>query len=104
MNNLWEELEKVNIVNKEKYVIVFKKIINQIQKGAFDFRNKETEDYYILNEKGFVYIIPKELFDLFHKMKKEAPNEFLGFTVLVNNVRVSCFGIPCSELSKSIIN
>lgn len=37
-------------------------------------------------------------------MRINAPNEFLGLTVLINKTRVSCFGIPCSELSKAIIN
>ena len=101
---MWNELEKVDIKDKEKYVLAFKKLINQIQKNDFDFENKETEDYYIINEKGFVHIVPKEVFNLFMKMKKQAPNEFLGFTVLINEVRVSCFGIPCSELSKAIIS
>jgi hypothetical protein len=104
MNNLWKELEKADVKNKEKYVIAFRKLINQIQKKEFDFKNKETEDYYIINEKDFVYIVPKELFNLFMKMRRKDLNEFLGFTVLISDTRVSCFGIPCSELSKAIIN
>ena len=100
---MWEKLERVNIDNKEKYVQVFREVINQIKDNAFDFKDKETKDYYILNKEGFVYIVPRELIDLFNEMKNKAPNEFLGFTILTNNVRVSCFGIPCSELTKAII-
>jgi len=53
---------------------------------------------------NFVHIVPKELINLFNEMKIQAPEEFLGFTVLINDTRVSCFGIPCSELTKAIIS
>ena len=106
---MWEKLEKVNIENKQRYLKLFKELINKIQEGKYNFKDFEGKDYYIINEdnrKGskFVHIVPKELISLFNNMKNSAPNEFLGFTVLINNIRVSCFGIPCSELSKAIIN
>jgi hypothetical protein len=100
---MWEKLEQINIENKEKYVQVFKDLISQIKENNFDFKDKETKDYYIINKGKFVYIVPRELIYLFNEMKSKAPNEFLGFTILINDVRVSCFGIPCSELTKAII-
>lgn len=103
---MWEELEKVNIKNQERYLELFKDLINKIRLNKYDFKDKEGEDYYLINEKNknFVRIIPKELIKLFNEMKEKAPEEFLGFTVLINNTRVSCFGIPCHILSKAIIN
>ena len=105
---MWEKLEKVNIKNKERYLELFKNLINLVESGDYDFKDKEREDYYLINEvnnrRKFVHIVPKELIGLFREMREQAPNEFLGFTILINNIRVSCFGIPCSELSKAIIN
>lgn len=105
--NIWQELEKVNIKNKERYVEIFRNLIKNIRDGKYDFKDKEEKDYYIINEKKndekFVYIVPLELINLFHKMRASAPNEFLGFTILVNETRICCFGIPCSELSKAVI-
>ncbi|MBU2503732.1 MAG: hypothetical protein KJ879_01630 [Nanoarchaeota archaeon] len=106
---MWEKLRSVNIEDKEKYVGLFRILINQLESGTYNFINYEGEDYYIINEekrKGskFVHIVPKELINLFQEMKEGAPDEFLGFSVLINDVRVSCFGVPCSELTKAIIN
>ena len=106
---MWEKLGKVNIENKQRYLKLFKELIGKIQEDKYNFKDFEGKYYYIINEdnrKGskFVHIVPKELISLFNNMKNSAPNEFLGFTVLINNIRVSCFGIPCSELSKAIIN
>ena len=106
---MWEKLGNVNIKDKEKYLNLFRDLINRIQAGNYKFNDIEGKDYYIINEENrksskFVHIVPKELLTLFNDMRKDAPNEFLGFTILINNVRVSCFGIPCSELSKAIIN
>ena len=101
---MWEKLEKVNIENKEYYLNLFKEIIKKINSKTYDFKDKYEKDYLVINENNFVTIIPRELKELYYEMKKEAPEEFLGFTILVNNVRVSCFGIPCSILSKAIIN
>jgi hypothetical protein len=106
---MWEKLEKVNVGNKERYLELFKEIIKKVEVKNYDFKDVEGEDYYIVNEENrkesrFVHIVPKELINLFNEIKDKAPDEFLGFTVLVGDVRVSCFGIPCSELSKAIIN
>ena len=103
---MWKELEKVNIKNQERYLKLFRDIINKVQLNEYDFKDKEGKNYYLINEKNknFVHIVPKELIKLFNKMKEKAPEEFLGFTVLINNTRISCFGIPCHILSKAIIN
>lgn len=105
--NIWEELEKINIENKAKYVGLFRNLIKSIALEKYDFKDKKEEEYYLINERKideqFVYLVPSELINLFNKMRASAPNEFLGFTILVNKVRICCFGIPCSELSKAVI-
>jgi len=105
---MWEKLEKVNIKNKEKYLELFKNLIADIKSGYFDFTDKEKGNHCIINEirmnSRFVHLVPKELWELFNELRHKAPDEFLGFTILINNTRVSCFGIPCSELTKAIIN
>lgn len=105
---MWEELQKVNLKNKEKYLDLFRDLIKQIKNRLYDFKDREEKDYFIVNEKRmnsqFVTIVPKELISLYNKMKENAPDEFLGFTILINDIRVSCFGVPCSILSKAIIN
>ena len=105
--NMWKELEQVNIKNKERYVKLFRSLIKVISDGKYDFKDKEGEDYYIINEERdnekLVYLVPSELINLFNKMRAFAPTEFLGFTILINKTRICCFGIPCSELSKAVI-
>ena len=106
---MWEKLEKVNIKNKERYIQLFKDLISKLKSGSYNFKNNDGGDYYIINEENrkgskFVHIVPKELMNLFNEMKEKVPDEFLGFTILINDIRVSCFGIPCSELTKAIIN
>jgi len=51
----------------------------------------------------FVHIVPEESYNLFKEISQKAPQQFLGFSVFVKkyhdkDVRVSCFGIPCSLL------
>ncbi len=57
-----------------------------------------------INNENYVTIIPEQLNDLSTEMRQKYPDEFLGFSILINNIRVSCFNIPYSELSKAIIN
>src|SRR3989344_4107094 len=115
MKMSWNELSKLNINNKDKFVNIFRKVLDKINEGVFNFKESKIEknDYYIIVEEDrlnsyFVHIVPKEAYSLFNKMKIEQPSSILGFSVLVgkyNNreVRVSCFSIPCDLLSKAII-
>ena len=104
----FDKLLNIHLKNKERYLQLFKDLIKEIKAGTYDFKDKQGDNYLIINENRmnskFVHIVPKELINLFNEMKEEAPEDFLGFTVLINNTRVSCFGLPCSILSKAIIN
>ncbi len=62
-----------------------------------------TEEYRI--DSYFANIAPKSILNLFKEMQVKAPNEILGFSVMVEKfenkeVRVSCFGIQRNLLTK----
>ena len=113
--NIWNKLSQVNIKNKEKYTKLFFEIVNKVRNNQYNLKEgiEEKEDYYIVNEENrnnsfFVHIVPKEVFDLFKEMQEKAPNEFLGFSVLAGkkknkDVRVSCFGVECNIVGKSLL-
>ena len=87
------------------------------RKRGSDAVNMETKvedkgDYYLVFEKDradgdFIHVVPKEAWKLFREMQIKAPQEFLGFSVLVGRrerpLRVSCFGVPCDLLGKKLI-
>jgi len=108
-----KELLKIEVKNPDIYVKEFKSLLKEIKKDEYDFKDKDYNSFLIINEirldSFFVHIVPKELFDIFNKMKDSNPEQFLGFSILAGKrldkpVRLSCFGIPCSELTKAIIS
>lgn len=111
---IWDKLSQVDIVDKEKYMKVYSETIKKIQNNNFllNVGEIEKEDYYIVIEANrmnsyFVHIVPKQVWGLFKEMQEKAPNEILGFSVMIgkyNNkdVRVSCFGVQCDLLGKSL--
>jgi len=106
----WNKLNNLEIENKERYVQLFSNIVNKIRNYEYDFEPglKEESDHFLVHEENqvfgpMVHIVPKPAFDLFKEMKSKDPNQLLGFSVLANKTtRVSCFGIPCNLLAKSI--
>ena len=111
---IWDKLSKVNIDNKEKYQKVFVDTVKKIQNDDFPLNigEIEKEDYTISIEENrkdsyFVHIVPKQVYELFKEMQEKAPNEILGFSVLAGkckgkDIRVSCFGVQCNLLGKSL--
>lgn len=106
----FDKLSELKIENKEFFATLFKGIVNKVQNNEFkiEFGEKEYSTHYIITDKRldsiFINIVPKQAYTLFIQM----PKTFTGFTVLTgkhNNqeVRVSCFGIECSILAKSLI-
>ena len=116
MNEIWKRLSELDVDNKEKFVEIFASLVREIQDGKFNFNDNkvEKEDYYLIVEEGrlnsyFIHVVPKQAYGLFEEMKSVAPNEFLGFSVLVGkhkgiDVRASCFGVSCNELTKALFN
>jgi len=111
MKKMFEELSKLKISNPERFKNSFNLIAQDIQDGTFDIEQERIDkenDHYIVVEKNrlnsyFIHIVPKEAYNLFSKIREEFPEEFLGFTVLIKkhhgkDVRLSCFGIPCTLL------
>jgi len=113
---IWDKLLEVGIDNKERYEKIFSETIEKIRNNDFPIKigELEREDYYIVTEESrmdslFIHIVPKQVYNLFKEMQKLAPNEFLGFSILIGkygekDIRVSCFGVECSVLGKGLFN
>jgi len=112
---IWDELLSREVEDKEKYKRIFSDLVREVQKNPKQYIKEdviEKEDYYLVMEENraescFVHVVPKELFMFFNEMRKKVKG-ILGFSVLVGNVngkevRVSCFGVDCSSLGKSLI-
>ncbi len=107
-----KEIENININNKEKYTDIFIRLLKKLRRGDFDYQDSIEEDFAIINEDRlgghFVHVVPSELLLIFERVRKDNPNDFLGLSVLVGKkkdkeVRLSCFGVPCSELTRGLI-
>jgi hypothetical protein len=56
----------------------------------------------------FIHVVPKEAYKMFQEMRRQMPDSFLGFSVLCGKiagrpVRVSCFAVPTSDITRAII-
>lgn len=110
---LWQKLLGTKIKNKEFYAGKFNELVQGIQKNTVDLKKLPEEKNYFIDKKEscnelMLTIVPKELKALFDELKAAQPDSFLGFTVLAGKqknkqVRVSCFGVECSILSKALI-
>ena len=109
----YDELSRLEIKNKPKYQKLFSQLVTRVQKGKFKLSLgiKEFKEYFIVTEEDrmnsyFIHLVPKQAMYLFKAMQPQPG--FLGFSVLAgkqNNkdVRVSCFGVECNRLGKSLI-
>ena len=113
--NFWKnELSELNVKNKAKYQKLFSQLVSRVQNNRFSVNPgvKEYKEHYVITEENrlnsyFVHIVPKEAFYIFKEMIKQ-PDIFLGFSVLAGkyndkDIRVSCFGVKCDLLGKSLI-
>lgn len=113
--DIWRKLLNVNVKNKKRFQNLFSEITEQVRTGKFELKVGEAEhsDYFLVVEADrmssyFIHIVPKEAYTLFKEMQAKAPNDLLGFSVLAGNhnskpIRVSCFGVQCSLLGKSLL-
>jgi hypothetical protein len=114
MMNVWDKLAQVNIEDKEKFQRLFSLIISKVKTGSFSVEvgEAEYEDYFLVVEENrldsyFIHIVPKQIYSLFKEMQASVKEQFLGFSVTAGQygekpVRVSCFGVPCNLLGKSL--
>lgn len=112
--NIWDKLLQVNIENKERFERLFSETVDKVRKNSFSITvgEVEKEDYYIVIEETrmdgyFVHIVPKQVYNLFKEMQLRIKNQSIGFSVVAGeyagkNVRVSCFGVRCDLLGKSL--
>ena len=112
--NILNKLLQIKIDDEDKYAKIFSQIVKDIQnnKFSFNFDKIEKEDYYIILEDNrmnsyFVHVVPKQLWNLFKEIQKKSPDQILGFSVKAGEyknkeVRVSCFGVKCNILGKSL--
>ena len=112
--NVWGKLSQANIEDKEKFQRLFSLIVSKVKTGSYNVEvgEQEFEDHYIVTEENrfdsyFIHIVPKQVYDLFKEMQDSVKEQFLGFSVTAGQfnerpVRVSCFGVPCNLLGKSL--
>jgi len=112
--DMWNVLSKVNIEEKEKYQELFSALVQQVKNNSIQINIGETEytDHFLVIEENrmgayFLHIVPKIVYSLFKEMQIKAPQSFLGFSVLAGkrdgkDIRVSCFGVQCTLLAKSL--
>lgn len=113
---MWQKLERVQVKNKKESIDAFMKILKEVENGKYKFEEGSHDNgkYFIVNESGrhgsnFVHVVPKETYEIFNQMKSAMPDSFLGFSVLCGkmggrDVRVSCFGIPTSDITRAMIS
>jgi len=113
--NIWNKLSQVNVDDKETFKELFVETVKKFRNNfsLLDFGEIDKGIYYLVIEENrmnsyFVHIVPKQVYPLFKEMQQKAPNEVLGFSVMIGKhknkeVRVSCFGIDCSTLGKALL-
>lgn len=113
---IWQRLEKVQIKGKQECLDAFLKISKDIENGKYKFEegSQDMGKYFVVNEterqgSSFVHIVPSETYKMFEEMRKSMPTSFLGFSMLSGKIgkkdlRVSCFAIPTSEITRAMIS
>ncbi len=114
--DIWDQILKTRVKDIERFANLFPQVIDYILFKKRDFNDdmEDKDDYFLITEENrancvFVHVVPKELMQLFRQMQIQSPNEFYGYSVLAGRrdnkaLRVTCFGVPCSILYKSIMN
>lgn len=108
---VWDKISQLSIENPHRFKSCFQNIVQQIQEDIFDLtvREKKEKEFFLIVENNrlnsyFVHIVPFEAYDLLKEIARTAPQQFLGFSIFIKkyedkDIRVSCFGIPCSLLT-----
>lgn len=111
----WDELAQLHIPHPEFFAHIFAEMVHNLTNTTQIPTTEEQEfsEYYLITEQNrmqsyFLHIVPKPAYELFRKMQTQGPHQMLGYTVLVgkyNNkeVRVSCFGIPCTIAARALV-
>jgi hypothetical protein len=101
--------------DKEACIKAFMEIVELAQKGRYSFSQGVADmgDYMVVHEddregSSFVHVVPKSMKRHFMEMRKKTSDTFLGFSILCGkngsrDLRVSCFGVPTTDITKAII-
>ncbi len=100
----YDKLLSVNLSNKEELALEFSKAVRALESNKEITPSDSYKIRTVNNKFGkVIYLVPNQLIELFEEMNKEHPEELLGYAVQIKDVRVSCFGVPCSMLAKGLI-
>ncbi|MBI4894251.1 MAG: hypothetical protein HY833_00750 [Candidatus Aenigmarchaeota archaeon] len=114
-SQMWQRLGSIKISGKDECIDAFVRIMREVENGSYALQPGEQDKgkYVLVHEQErqgsmFVHVVPKEAYKIFQEMRRQMPDSFLGFSVLCGRVagrplRVSCFAVPTSEITRAII-
>lgn len=115
-SGMWDDLSGVKVSGKAECLEAFVRIVGEVESGRYKFVEGTVEkgSYSVVNEaerngSSFVHVVPREAHKIFERMRREMPNSFLGFSMLCGkngkkDLRVSCFAVPTSEITRAMIS
>lgn len=114
-SQIWQRLNSVKISVKGECIDAFLRIMREVENGSYALQlgDQDKGKYVVVHEQErqgsmFVHVVPKEAYKIFQEMRRQMPDSFLGFSVLCGKiagkpVRVSCFAVPTSDITRAII-
>ena len=103
------KIPELKYEEQSSYLNLFKKYYNLKNNTNKLLKHASNNSEVEITKNNFgtiIMIVPKNLKNEYKSMKESFPNDFLGFTILLDdtkNLRLSCFGIPCNKLTNIII-
>jgi hypothetical protein len=114
-SQIWQKLGSIKISGKDECIDAFLRIMREVENRSYALQLGERDmgKYVLVHEQErqgsmFIHVVPKEAYKMFQEMRRQMPDSFLGFSVLCGKiagrpVRVSCFAVPTSEITRAII-
>jgi len=114
-SQIWQRLASLKISGKDECIQAFVRIMREVENGSYAMQlgDQDRGSYFVVHEQQrqgsmFVHVVPKEAYKTFQDMRRQMPDSFLGFSVLCGKiagrpVRVSCFAVPTSDITRAII-
>lgn len=113
---MWQRVESSKILDRQACIDAFISIMRELENGSYAIEPGERDmgKYFVVHEPDrqgsvFLHVVPKEAYKIFKEMQRAMPTSFLGFSVLCGKVagrpvRVSCFAIPTSEITRAMLS
>jgi len=114
-SQMWQRLASLKISGKDECIQAFVRIMREVENGSYAMQlgDQDKGSYILVHEQQrqgsmFIHVVPKEAYKVFQEMRSQMPDSFLGFSVLCGKiagkpVRVSCFAVPTSDITRAII-